>query len=567
MAGDETFNQLTSELSLEERKNLLDKLTGHSSISPTPLYEEPEEDTVDDIETQYAQLPWYYHLWYFLLSFFKAKSPINIYADQQVAKLGKEIERSFPEFYQYQRNQLCTEFYNALVDLKKGARFFYNALDASVNRDKGAFYAFLGSLELGEAHNRLKAETDPRLVTESNPAVPEAELRQIALGFMEDILGGITENQRKTMYYDARVLYCLKELASFLFDRIIMAFSCDDATQNYTCSANLVREQLITLNNILYSIREPPPMTLLESLFVFILQDRMGEPEFDINTEMRTLLSRAENALASLRKFNKEVPLTAILRCTSRNLSLSPKAISGGEDWFIVFREHWKRQIEMLFTKYLSTRRRQEILDTLGYFFNGTNLKMLGNAASDSNPEGIPLKTSFALSFLLTFYSAVFIRDINMVIRPILIDGDFYKPENRIEFTESYNELIKLEDLIKKFEGKIASIGDFGKRYALARGEMIALPAKRRKIQIVMEEVDEEAEEIIEHTTRAMRVMVNVLGGIIKKDIMGKYDTLSNMAKLAGKGTSFVAGITESIQKFEKALHLLDDIMILEVEQ
>jgi hypothetical protein len=566
MAEDETFNQLSSELSLEERKNLLDKLSA-SGISRTPLYEEAEEEAVDDIEVQYARLPWYYRLWYFVLSLFQAKTPVNIYGDQQVAGLGREIERSFPGFYDYQKNQLLTDFYHALSDLKKGGRFFYTVLDASVNRDKGAFYAFLGSLELGEIHNRLKHETNPQLVAESNPAMSDPELRQLALGFMEDALGGITEDQRKAMYYDARVLYCLKELAAFLFDRIVMAFSCNDAAQTYTCPAGIVREQLVTLNNILYSLREPPPMTLLESLFIFILQDRVGEPEFDINTEMRTLLARAEEALATIRKFNKQVPLGAVLRCVSRNLSLSPKAISGGEDWFVVFREHWKRQIEAQFTEYLNNRRRQEILDTLRYFFKGTNLKMMGNVVSDSNPEGIPLKTAFALSFLLTFYSAVFIHDINMIIRPILIDGDFYKPENRVEFTEGYNDLIKLDDLIKKFERDIAPSGDFGKRYALARGEMIALPAKRRKIQIVMEEVDEEAEAIIERAARAMQIMVNVLGGIVKKDITGKYETLSNMTKLAGKGTSFVTGVTESIQKFEKALQLLHDITIMEAER
>lgn len=558
---------MTSELSLEERKNLLDKLIGHSSISKAPLYEEPEEVPVEDVETRYAQLPWYYRLWYFLLSLFRARSPMNVYEDQQVAKLGREIEESSPGLYDYQRNQLLTEFYKALQDLKGSARFFYTALDASVNRDKGAFYAFLGSLEMGDIHRRLNQETNPKTVVEKNPDVAEAELRQLALGIMEDALGGLTESQRKAMYYDARVLYCLKELSSFLFDRIIMAFSCGASSQDYTCTAGIVREQLITLNNILYSIRQPPPMTLLESLFIFILQDRLEEPEFDINGEMRNLLSRAEDALVVLREFNRRVPLTQILRCASRNLSLSPKAISGGEDWFIVFREHWKRQIEAQFSEYVGTRRRQEILNSLRYFFQGTNLKMLGNTASDTNPEGIPLKTAFALSFLLTFYSAVFTHDINLIIRPILIDGEFFKPENRIEFTESYNTLIKLEDVIKKFEREIAPSGDYGKRYGLARGEMSSLPAKRRKIQIIMEEVDEEAAEIIEQAAGAMKNMVNILGGILRKEPEGKYDTLVNMAKLAGKGTGFAEGIGDSIQKFRRALQLLEDIAIMETER
>jgi hypothetical protein len=565
MAEDGTFKRLSSELSLEERKNLLDKLTSHSSISKAPLYEEEEDAPSEDVDAQYAQLPWYYHLWYFILSIFKAKPAAAIYADRQVAKLGREIEESSPGFYQYQRNQLLTDFYNALLSLKEGARFFYTALDASVNRDKGAFYAFLGSLEFGEIYNRLKFDTDPNAVMKANPKISETELRQLALGIMEDAVAEITEAQRKAMYYDARVLYCLKELGSFLFDRVILAFS-TNSTQEYTCSASIVREQLINLNNILYSIRVPPPIPLLESLFVFILQDRVGEPGFDINLEMRSLLAHAEDALVAIRDFNKQVPLTRILRCASRNLSLSPKAISGGEDWFVVFREHWKQYIDTQSAEYINARRRQEMIETFRYFLKGTSLKILDNVASDTNPEGIPLKTSFALSFLLTFYSVVFMSDINIIIRPILIDGEFYKPENRVEFTESYNDLIKLEDMIRKFERKLAPAGDYGKRYGLARAEMTSLPAKRRKIQIVMEEVDEEADGIVEQANRAMQNMVNVLEGIIRKDTDGKYDTLVNMTKLAGKGTDFTAGITESIDKFKKALRLLNDIEIMEIE-
>ncbi|MDR2103382.1 MAG: DUF5312 domain-containing protein [Treponema sp.] len=567
MADDRTFDQLAAELSLDERKNLLGKLSSHSSISSAPLYEEEEETNFKDVEARYAQLPWHCRLWCFLLSLFKAQPPVKVYENQQIAKLGREILESSPGLYDYQRSLLLTEFYNALQTLKEGARFFYTALDASVNRDKGAFYAFLGSLELGEIHNRLKIDTDPRIIVERNPQVPESEVRQLALGIMEDAIAEITEDQRKAMYHDARSLYCLKELAAFLFDRIIMAFSPDAAAQKYSCPANMVREQLLSLNNILYSIREPPPMPLLESLFVFILQERVGKSAFDINAEMRRLLSQAETAVVILREFNKQVPLTLILRCVSRDLSLTPKTISGGEDWFVVFRDYWKRHIEMQLAEYLNERRRQKMAETFRYFLKGTNLKMLGNTVSDTNPEGIPLKSALALSFLLSFYSAVFIKEINLIIRPILIDGEFYKPENRVEFTESYNDLIKLEDIIRKFEAELAPSGDYGKRYALAREEMSSLPVKRRKIQIVMEEVNEEADRIIEQTAKAMTTLRKILGEIIKKDGEGKYNALANMTKLMGKGNAFVTGLSESIEKLQKALQLLDDIAAMETEQ
>jgi hypothetical protein len=72
---------------------------------------------------------------------------------------------------------------------------------------------------------------------------------------------------------------------------------------------------------------------------------------------------------------------------------------------------------------------------------------------------------------------------INRVLNPVLVDGEFHRRENQIEFSGNYNELIKLEDVIKQFEAKIAPAGDYGKRYAQAQTDMTSLSAKRRKIQ------------------------------------------------------------------------------------
>jgi hypothetical protein len=343
-----------------------------------------------------------------------------------------------------------------------------------------------------------------------------------------------------------------------------MAFGFDPAVSGQICSINVVREMLNTLNNILFSLRTPPPLALLESLFIFLLQEKAGEPDFDINREMRSLLARAENSLVTIRTFNTQVPLTLMLRCANRDMTLSPQEISGGEDWFLVYREYWKRHIEMWFAEYMRFRRHRDLLNSFRYFLKGANLKVLDNVVSDANPEGLPIPEAMSLSFLLTFYSAVYMNDINKILRPILIDGEFYKRENRTEFTESYNELIKLEDEIKKFEMNISPSGDYGRRYAQARQDMSSLPVKRRKIQIVLQDASGEAKTIIERVRTAVRVMINVLNGIVRKDVEGKYDTLGNMFQFSGRGPGFLNGITESIQKFQKTLQLLDDIDAME---
>jgi len=454
-----------------------------------------------------------------------------------------------------------------MVKLKEAARFFYSALDMSVNRDKGAFFSFLGSLEMADIHRKLQEVTDPTLILEKYPDLSETELRQMAFKAMDEVLSTISDSDRSLMYFDARSLYCLKELSSFLFDRVIMAFSSGASGDGETCSANLIREYLISLNNILRSLLVVPPLPLLESLFVFILQERAAEPGFDFDREIRGLLIKAEESLDVIREFNKQVPLTWIIRCATRNMSFSSKPISGGEDWFVVYRDYWKRRVESLFGDYMKDRRYRDLLNQFRYLLKGTSLRMLENTQSESNPDGLPIRGAFALSFLYTFYLAVFMSDINRILRPILIDGEFQKKENRVEFAESYNTLIKLEDEIYKFDHDISPEGDYGKRYAKARQEMASLPVKRRKIQIVIDEASKKAGMIIVDARDASRSMVNLLNGITAKDSRGKLDVLSNLEKMAKKDSRFMSGLSEIIQQFQTVLKLLDDIETMETRR
>jgi hypothetical protein len=415
-----------------------------------------------------------------------------------------------------------------------------------------------------DVHKRLQEETDPLLILEKEPDTQETELRQKMLKAMDDALAMVTEEYRNIMYFDARSLFCLKELSSFLYDRIIMAFTFNNTVNGETCSAGVLRELLASLNNRLVSLKKVPPMTLLESLFVFILQEKAAEPGFDINREIRSLLTKAEDSITFIREFNWQVPLTWILRCSNRDLSYLPHEISGGEDWFVVYRDYWKRRVETLFSEYMKTRREKEMMDTFRYFLKGKSLKLLSNAQTDSNPDGLPIKGAFALSFLYTFYSAVFIPDINWILRPILIDGEFKNEGNRLEFTESYNNLIKLEDEIKIFEADISPSGEYGERYAQAKQEMSSLPVKRKKTQIILEEAREDSGKILESAREASRNMVNILSGILGKSYRSKYDTLSNLSKLAGKDNQFIVGMGEAIQKFQTVIKLLDEMEAME---
>jgi len=565
MAESGSFNKLVSALPIEERHNLLERLKAQSNFTGKILYEEETEKVSDDdIETEYSKLPWFYHLWYYFLSFFKSRAPIKIFEDSKVSVLGSKIEERAPGLYDYQKGMLMPLFYRQLTKLKEAAHFFYSALDSSVNRDRGAFFAFLASLEMPDVHRVLQNETNPVNIAEKHPGMPETELRQMALKAMDDALAMITDEKRNALYSDARSLYSLKELSSFLYDRVLMAFENNSAVGGETCSAGIVRDLLITLNNILLSLKAVPPMTLLESLFIFILQEKVGEHGFEINREIRILLSKAEDSLAVIHEFNTHVPLTWVLRCSTRNMSLTPHELSGGEDWYIVYRDYWKKRIESVFAEFLKEHRQKELVETFRMFLKGKELKAIENVQSDSNPEGMPIKGAFGLSFLYTFYPIVFMPDINWVLRPILIEGDFQRKENRVEFAEGYNNLIKLEDEIKKLEYNISTDGDYYKGYVQARQDMSSLPVKRRKIQIAIGEAEDDVNRILEQTQSAAQSMINILNGILGRDSKGKYFPLTNLSRVVGKNTQFITGMSDVIQKFQFVLKIMEDIEAME---
>ncbi|MDR1306959.1 MAG: DUF5312 domain-containing protein [Treponema sp.] len=565
MEGNGHFSRLAEELSVEERTGLLEKLSSQSNLpAGMTLYEDPGEEKAVNLESRYGALPWYYKLWFFILSFFNSRSPLKLFADHLMSRIYRNMETRAPGFYNFQKDMLLPKFQEELVKLRDGSRFFYSALDASLNRDKGGLMLFLGSLEMPGIHKLIQADTNPGTLASRYRDLNEIELRQKAFKALEEALAGISGEQRDRMYHSARSLYCLKQLSSFLFDRLINSFIFDASLQGNICPAASVRDQLLTLNNILVSLKEPPPMTLLASLFVFVLTEQDNGAGFDIQIEMRKLLSRAETSLQAVKEFNGEVPLTSLLRCMSRSTDISPGDIGGGEDWYVVYRERWKTRIEEQFLSFIKTRRQRDLQNAFRYFFKGTHLKMLENMVSDSNPSGISIKGNFSLAFLQTFYSVVFMEEINKHIRPILLDGEFIRRDNRSEFTEYYNTLIKLEDVIGHFDMEISPAGDYGKRYALAKNDMSSLPVKRRKIQIVVEEAARDAERIIDQAREAMEGMINILGGVLKKSADEKYDTLINISALTGRGTAFADGITQSVDLFKKALRLLDDIDAME---
>ncbi len=563
-----TFDRLVSELSAEERKDLLRRIEARVTVSSAPLFQAEDLPVSVELERRFNEESWFLRLWLRILSAFRGKTPIKLYEDRLASKIGIMIESRAPGLYERRRNYLLSGFRDELRSLKESARFFYEVLDGSIVRDRAAFFAFLASLEMDFIHTRLALECDPYVYAAAHPKASEAEVRQATMKALDEILKTITEEQRTNMYRNVRALFCLKELACFLFDRALSSFSLNAEDKDYICPIFLLQEQLASLANILFSLDTPPSLPLLETLFLFKLQEKTELEGFDLIAETEGLMSKAEDALTRIREFNRSVPLTDLVRCATRNLDFLPKAIPGGEDWFAVLRDYWKRRIEERQTAFVRDKRREQLKDSLSLFLKGKPIEALSFAVSpsaSSSMDAIPVRWSFCLSFLASFYKTVFVEDINKTLKSILIDGEFYKKENKIEFTDAYNEILKLGDSVSAFDRRLSPSGDLGKRFDAIRNEVIALSLKRRKIQNLIQEADGDALALIDQAERGLNTLNRVLDGILNGEAGGRYDSLSNLGSLSGRSGVFMTSLRNTSQKIDKAVQLLSEIKAMEV--
>ena len=563
----EVFDRLVVSLKQSERDELLGRLSQQSDLSMEPLYQKSAEDKPRNIEEEYGKLPFLLRIWYFLLGIFFSKPPAKTYEDSLIAKIGRGINQDSPGYYQYTQALLLPQMCQSLVDLKESVRFFYNALDMSVNKDKGAFYAFMASFEMPEIHNKLSLLSCAEEFARESPGVNMHRLKQMAVDQSAECFAAIDAAQRERMYRNVRSLICLKELSAFLFDRLITAFQFDTTHQGNTCSAAAVKGQLSALNDILYSMREVPSSALLSTLFIFSLHEQFENDNGRINSELQQLLAKTEKSLTIIRTFNRMVPLTLILRCANKNMSYEPRELSGGEDWFSVFRNYWKDKLEDVYHDYVIAKKQQEIQNAFEVFFGGAELTKMEGIDSDDDADRLPLENTLMLSFIQTFYKRIFLAEMNQVLRPILIDGDFVKKENRTAFAEAYNELIKVDDLVAALLKKTAPLGDYGKRFHQIKMDVVSPPIRHRKMQILREDLHTESTNIIDHYRDSLESMNAVIIGILRPVDDGPYNTLHNLSQMMGKSNrEFMETLHTTSEKLKLAVDLVENISDVESE-
>jgi len=571
-ATGELFDGLVAELSDEERGFLLERIKSSMPVSPEPLF--PAQGAQDGsvaASARIEELGLILRLVLFLRGLFSGKSKEEILREDELKEIGRKVELHYPGLIDRRRGLILGPVAEAMRGLRDSSRFFYDALDRSVERDKGAFYAFLASLELPDTHERLLSEADPATIaavmTEARGDFQELDVRSAVMAAYDAIFTDLSEKGRRAMYQDLRSVLFLKRLSGFLFDRLIGTFR-EGAGSAMQGGASFfdARELLLDLGDILFSMSEPPSTALMEAIFFFADREELGKKGSDAAAVLGADMAKAGTALDKIRSFNSGLPLRDLLRLVSGDPGYLPRELPGGEDWLAIYKAFWRERIDASLEEWRSEHRNKALVEEIAAFVGEPGPAGFANVSTKERAEAPAVRIALALTFLDAFYRGPFVRELNRPLKVVLVDGEFYRKDNRIEYTDAYDSLLRIPEHLSAFDARLGPQGELGLSWASANAEMGSTAAKRRRLQTVSRSAEEEAERIVKRVGSALKTMTLILQGFLKGEAGGRYDSLANLSYIDGKANKdFIRNLDKAKDRCERAYYFLAELSGLDL--
>ena len=157
------------------------------------------------------------------------------------------------------------------------------------------------------------------------------------------------------------------------------------------------------------------------------------------------------------------------------------------------------------------------------------------------------------LAFTCCFFERLFLRRMHRVLRIFQIDGDFYKSQNREQFTSSYEGLKKAAELIAELESDLAPRSETGEAVDQHR-EQSDIQALEARVEMIIHSVQDH-----------LGLLINVVKGILYGESGGRFDTLSNISYIGGsENAKLIDRLSESLKQAEETQRIINELYDLE---
>lgn len=556
-----SFDALVSGLTETERVTMLEKMKGIGEESQSLASEDKFDDAAQvPFEKQIKNESIFFRIFLWFKALFANTSVQALYREHLVTQIARHLERLSPDILDSRRCLLLSSFYNKLSELKICADFFRPFISYA-EADEDSFLIFLGSIMMREVEEKINGEVDPYTLPFENG--PRPELRTNLLHKLDDILDGISPEQRTKMYEAVRAYEWIKQFTKLPFMRFIGLFT-SVTEENFCCPFASVENELASFSRIMCNGMKIPE-EVLEAVYLFS-KKRSSAQNIDSLEEnadrASAFMGTAKSQIAMMKMFITSVPLKYVGRIVYCEPSWMPESFAGGEDWFVRFKTDWRKLFEQKWKSWCVDCKKENLKLSLKRNFELETFPSLPERPWTQIWGGIPFCLELTAGFLNWYLHEKFTEN-EFALKTVMLEGDFVRKENRTEFNEAFNKIIQISVDFQSLNRALSSGGEYGIIFQKLRDEKLHSLQAHSKIETIVRNVEGDMRSMISGFCDSCRSIEKCFTGIFRENTDTRYDSLSNFSHLGGKNSE---GFMDSLCQARQSL-LNSYEMVMELEQ
>lgn len=525
-----TFTKLVSGISNDERELLLSKIS-ESKIDGLNLEIAPENVKEQKmLETKYRGEPLIYRFIVWLRSLITKKTPQMIYNNDLISELSHRINRAHPGLVDKRNALLLSLFCAKLKELKNAATFF-RPYFSIVDEDPGKFYVFLSSLLAPEVNALIMQSCDPYSIPFDRPCDSGQKLAFTKA--LEETLKNMTGDSKGKLYTTIQSINWLKQFTEMPFSHFLSQFT-SMASASYTCPFLNAQEDFEAFAAVLCN-GKTIPKECAEALYLYPHKNNLiADEDNDIDAGLRDYMLQFQSSFSVLQMFISTVPMKAIGKVLYDDYDWTPKAIEGSENWFLRYKEEWKKIFGIRWNEYVHDRKKYELMGLLKKSFGIDVFPQLPARPWARIWGGIPFGCEMTAGFLWWFAKNKYSEALE-VLNTIILEGVFINKDNRTQMSGAINEFTESCQQMQILAASLDSEGTIGATFEKIIAERVRTLRGQQTISNLITNTEGSVRNYGRVFCNSTREIDKIFNGILDDKKSIGYESLQNLMTLKGR--------------------------------
>ncbi len=518
----QTFERLVETLTSDERRQMLARISKSFQGASEPIYLAGVSARFDP-EKEYRSLPWWQRLWVALVSIFRARPRDEIMSEFAMRATVESIRESAGDILDQRKRLLLVPFRDHIAGIGEAIPVIRDSFAAVSGPNRSSFVVYLAAMRIALEHRELMLLTDSDAIA-SRESTNEAAVKRQVRQELDKRMESIPIRSRSDMMMTVRVVDLLYSLTQFPFQTVLECFEAGGGNDVGLCSFDYVSRHLDSLATTVVALKDAIDPTALEAVILYAGSDTAktmtGE---ELSRWVHVEMSKMTGALTRIRDHTRALELEKVLRVVHDDLSFEVAQAAGGEDWFLVYKRFLGERLTRGVAEHRIRRRFRELSVTAMHLFSHL-LQPLPGYPGESDDK--PVRFFWSAAVMSLFFQKLY-DAMRPVLKAVLVQGEFYKPGNRAQFNDAYNELSNFGVQWGKVTTDLESGGAL-------RGLIDGMhDAEQRRA--VVEELENRVLAIRTALLRSVDMLSNLMHGILYAQPGSTFDSLSNFGEIGGR--------------------------------